>query len=99
MFVRITEAGLWVDDPTDLRSLAVRTRVGLGSTVEALRLRGLATEVDHGHTWLSLDALKEAADVPDPGWADRFDAMIDSVRPYGWVSDDGRRVRAHVEEG
>lgn len=35
------------------------------------------------------------AQVDDPDWRSSCLGMIDKVRPYGWVRDDGA-VRAHI---
>lgn len=99
MRVLITDAGVQVEEPNDFGSLALVTRVPLDTTVATLQSSGLAPGIEDGHAWLSITVLKRAAATGDDGWAGRFDQMIDAVRPYGWVSEDGRHVRAHLEDG
>jgi hypothetical protein len=49
--------------------------------------------------WLDVAALRAAGgrEAGDPGWSDRFDAMVDGARGHGWVSDDGASLQVHVE--
>ena len=63
-------------------------------------LKGIAALEPDGKTaWVSQQALRnwqgraQAAD-----WIASFDKMVESVRRFGWVRDDGS-VRAHVEMG
>jgi hypothetical protein len=97
MLVLITDSGVRVNQPHDFGSLALETRVPLDATIATLQTSGLASGVHDGHAWLSIATLKKTAAVEDDEWARRFDQMIDSVRPYGWVSKDGLQVRAHVK--
>ena len=65
----------------------------------ALRDAGLGRLEDADTGSLDTVALRAAAepdaDVAD--WAQRWDAMIDSARERGFVSDDGATLRVHVE--
>ena len=97
MLVLITDSGVCVYQPHDFGSLALETRGPSDAAIATLRSSGLASGVSDGHAWLSIAALKEAAAVGEDEWAARFDQMIDSVRPHGWVSEDGRQVRAHLK--
>ncbi|KXF55775.1 hypothetical protein AXA44_36695 [Rhodococcus sp. SC4] len=45
-----------------------------------------------GHTWLTIDALRERASADSS-----FDSMIEYAREHGWCSDDGIYVSAHIE--
>lgn len=100
MRVLITDSGaVRVEDPNVFDMLALETRVPLHRTVAALQSSGLALGIENGHAWLSIAALKRAAATGEDEWAERFDHMIDAVRRYGWVSEDGQHVRAHVEGG
>lgn len=61
-------------------------------------LRGIATLEPDGKTaWVSAAALKQWQGRPQPAdWVQSFDKMVESVRRFGWVRDDGT-VRAHIE--
>jgi hypothetical protein len=90
---RIATARL--EEPEDTGRLVV-VLVGGGETDVPLRAFGARLEIDHA--WIELDALKAAAAgrVSD-GWIDDFEAMVAFAESRGWLSEDGRQVRAHVE--
>jgi len=46
--------------------------------------------------WVAIDALQAMGPASEE-WNSGFLAMIAAARPYGWVSDDGKSVRTHVE--
>lgn len=48
------------------------------------------------HVWIVVDFLKDLGPVSSD-WTEDFDAMIAKAAQYGWVSEDGLRVRAHVK--
>lgn len=101
MFVSISSSGhgpqlMSVDD---LTSLAVRVHakaVDPGAVSSTLRSAG-AGDVADGHAWLNIGWLRTAAGTPGPDWPDRFAAMLEYAKDRGWLSSDGRRVRAHIE--
>lgn len=47
---------------------------------------------DADHVWVSVDALRDAADD-----AEGFEAMIAYAGSKGWLNDDATMVRAHIE--
>ncbi len=71
---------------------------GAGDTEIATALTGVATMDGGDHAWVSLAALRNWGGKPQPAdWIASFDAMIEKVKKYGFVSDDGAAVRAHFE--
>ena len=81
-----------------------RLHLALGQVTDeeadhALRDAGLGRLEDADTGSLDTAALRAAAepdaDVAD--WAQRWDAMIDSARERGFVSDDGATLKVHVE--
>ena len=64
----------------------------------AVTLGELGT-VEGDYAWLQIDELRRAAHragVPE-GWNTEFDGMIAYAKTKGWMSDDGRAVRAHID--
>lgn len=55
--------------------------------------------IDGTHAWLYIERLRSAGSGLGPGWAEGFDGMVGYARQQGWQSDDGRSVRAHVDNG
>jgi hypothetical protein len=54
---------------------------------------------DDDHVWIDVSRLRAdgIAQVDDPTYAERFDAMIAYAQRKGWLEADGTRVRAHLE--
>ena len=64
----------------------------------ARALTGIAALEPDGKTaWVKADALRAwQGRAQAPEWVASFDKMVESVRRFGWVREDGT-VRAHVE--
>jgi len=87
----------------DVDDLA-RLHLALGEVTDdeadaALRDAGLGRLRDEQTGLLDAAALRAAAGdrASDPDWAEQFDAMVDTARQHGWVSDDGATLQVHVE--
>ncbi len=97
----MTMDGAQVLDAGDLKALSVTLEDGI-EVHHATAKSPLATPSDDGAAvWLDVAELKSAAEASfDSGvpadWSAGFDAMIEYARTKGWLSDDGRAVRAHV---
>jgi hypothetical protein len=65
---------------------------------EVLQQAGLGRLEDAENGLIDAAALRAAAGVSASGddWAERFDAMVETARENGWVTDDGA-LRVHVE--
>ncbi len=83
----------------DLGALSVRAEASsLDWDILSRTLRAVgAGEVAGDHAWLDIVWLRTAAGERDQDWHDGFTAMLDYANAHGWLSDDGRRVRAHVD--
>ncbi|TDD27918.1 hypothetical protein E1218_09010 [Kribbella turkmenica] len=68
---------------------------GLASTLRS----AAAGDVADGHVWLDISWLRAASGDPGQAWQDRFARMLGYAGDHGWLSPDGRRVRAHVDWG
>ena len=54
--------------------------------------------IEGDYAWVSQAALRRWSGVEQPAaWLAAFDAMIESVRRFGWVNDADGTVRAHIE--
>jgi hypothetical protein len=84
-----------LEEPENTGRLAV---VVVGDGDAELPLRAFGARLEADHAWIELESLKAAAagHVPD-GWIADFDEMVAFAASRGWLSDDGRAVRAHVE--
>ena len=87
-----------LEDPEDCKAFAVRARgdrAGLGTALEAAGVG----RMDGDEALVAVDAVRRMADGRvGPGWEGDFAAMLDYAESKGWIADDGRSIRAHIEE-
>jgi hypothetical protein len=80
----------------DLSGFVVVLDGGEDPGPEALAAGGVLGFGDHA--WVRTDALRRLAGaVATPEWEEGFAAMLDYARGRGWVDDEQRAVRGHVE--
>ncbi len=100
MIIHVTPAGTAeLKEPGDFKNFKiVVARKDAPSDFITAALKGIAALEPDGKTaWVSQQALKNwQGRAQSPDWIAAFDKMVDSVRRFGWVRDDGT-VRAHVE--
>ena len=90
--------GVSVVEPDDLKRLSVESRLTDPGQVATALHRAGAGRLDGDHAWLDTDFLRRTAAPAEPAtWTTEFDAMIRYADRHGWVSPDGRQVRAHVD--
>jgi hypothetical protein len=101
VIIHMTMDGAQVLEAADLKALSVTLEDGI-EVHHATANSPLGTPSDDGAAvWLDVAELKSTArssfDGAAPeGWSDGFDAMIEYARTKGWLSADGKAVRAHV---
>lgn len=97
MIIHVTPAGTAeLREKQDFKNFKI---VVAGSGVDvAGALKGIAAvEADGKTAWVSGSALKNFGGTAQPAeWCQSFDKMVETVRRFGWVRDDGT-VRAHIE--
>ncbi|MFP5021855.1 hypothetical protein [Pseudonocardia phyllosphaerae] len=99
MIICIESDGCVVTDADTLTDLRVLSSItGASSLDEVARAVGIGT-AGEGHVFADVERLralaKESATLED--WDEQFDGMIGYARARGWLSEDGRAVRAHVD--
>jgi hypothetical protein len=97
MFIQINADGTTeLREPDDFKNFKIVV-VDAGTDVAA-GLKGVAAlDPDGKSAWVSAVALKTfGGRARPPDWCQAFDKMVESVRRFGWVRDDGT-VRAHIE--
>lgn len=100
MIITVTERGeLGLRDPEDFRRFEIEvTQVEISGAEVMTALRALGEVADDGHVWIGEAALvKLAGREEDTAWLGKLAAMKDKARPYGWVDDDRRAIRAHIK--
>jgi hypothetical protein len=102
MIIAISPSGsLEFREKDDFKGFKITVeKPGASDTEIAEALKGVATLDGSDHAWVSQAALKNWDGKQQPAeWIAAFDAMIEKVKKYGYVSDDGATVRAHFERG
>ena len=87
-----------LEDPEDCKAFSVRVagpRGGLGGALEAAGVG----RMDGDEALIEVDAVRRlAVGRVGPGWEGELAAMLDYATTKGWVANEGRAIRAHVEE-
>lgn len=101
MYFRISNTSVELVDPDDVTAFHAVRPVGLGQDelVEVARKNDLGEVLPDGsHLMVPLGTVRRmATGRVGPGWERDFESMIAYAARKGWLSDDGTRVRAHVE--
>ena len=59
---------------------------------------GTAELPDPETAWILEDALRHWPGVEgDDAWQGNFSAMIEKARPHGWIDDNRKAIKAHIE--
>lgn len=98
MIVYVSEGRASLDQAEDFRRFSVAC-VGARPEATPAGVDGVSFE-SPDVAWVSVDALvgmHGAAATPE--WRQALAGMIEKARPHGWISPDGRSIRAHVTWG
>ena len=86
-----------LDDPDDCTAFSVRVRGDRAVLGDALAAAG-AGRVDGDEALIEVAVVRRLAEGRvGPGWEGDFAAMLDYAATKGWIADEGRSIRAHVE--
>jgi len=100
VFLKLTAAGdLQFDDRDNFRAFKLVIE-GRRDRLDDVRraLAGTAELPGADAAWIFADALRRWPGVEhDAAWQQNFAAMIDKVRPHGWIDDERKAIKAHVE--
>ena len=100
MFLKFSSTGgLQLEDRENFRAFKLVIE-GEQSQLDAIRsaLAGKAELADAGTAWIFEDALRRwPGSEHDAAWQQNFSAMIEKARPHGWIDDQRKAIRAHVE--
>jgi len=87
-----------IDDPRNFRAFSVRIDGALDSAAQAELLGRIAVKHDKEHAWISEQALRDWPSLKaESWWQDGLTGMIAAVQKFGWIDNDSRSIRAHVE--
>ena len=100
MFLKLSAAGeLTFEDRENFRAFKF-VASGDRSNLEPVRkaVAGTADLPDAETAWILEDALRHWPDVEnDDAWQQKFSEMIEKARPHGWIDDQRKAIKAHIE--
>jgi hypothetical protein len=100
MFLKLNAAGqLQLEDRDNFRAFKLVVESDRNRLDEVRRaLTGQAELPDAETAWIFEQTLRRWPDVEnDAAWQQNFSAMIEKARPHGWIDDDRKAIKAHVE--
>ncbi len=87
-----------IDDPKNFKAFSVRIEGVLDPVAQAELLGRIAVKHDAGHAWISEQALRDWPQLKsEVWWQDGLTGMIAAVQKFGWIDNDSRSIRAHIE--
>jgi predicted transcriptional regulator len=87
-----------IDDPKNFRAFSVRVEGALAPAEQDGLLGRIAVKQDREHAWISERALRDWPPLKDCSWwQDGLTGMIAAVQKFGWIDNDSRSIRAHIE--
>ena len=97
MFIRVSrDFSVALEEPQDFKRFKVVIEGTRADTAKvAAALGGVATLSAEGHAWVSEAWLRRHDGAVS--WQDGVTAMIAVAKKYGWVDEQAKTIRAHVE--
>jgi hypothetical protein len=100
MFVKLTaDRRVVLEDRDNFRAFKLVVEGGR-QDLNAVRqtLQGTAELVDADTAWISEMALRQWPEVAEnAAWQQSFSAMMEKAKPHGWIDDERKAIKAHVE--
>jgi len=100
MFIKIAANGvLLLEDRDNFRAFKLVVE-GPREDIERTRLAltGTAELADADTAWVFEQSLRRWPDVvEDAAWQQALTAMIEKAKPFGWIDEQRKAIKAHVE--
>jgi hypothetical protein len=100
MFVKVTADGrVALEERDNFRAFKLvveSSPAGLDTARRALE--GIAELPDQATAWIYEAALRRRPEVAqDQAWQGQLGTMIEKARPHGWIDDQRKAIKAHIE--
>jgi hypothetical protein len=96
MFIHVAKNyAVALEEPQDFKKFKLVIDAPKGDAKLGPALAGVATIDRDGHGWVSEAWLRQRD--PAAAWQDGLTAMIGVAKKYGWVDEEKKTVRAHIE--
>jgi hypothetical protein len=100
MFVKVAaDRSIHFEDRENFRTFKLVVD-GRRDDLDAVRqaLAGIADVPDAETAWIFEDALRRwPAVAADAGWQQSFGGMMDKAKPHGWIDEQRKAIKAHIE--
>jgi predicted transcriptional regulator len=100
MIIRLIAANrsIEIDDPRNFKAFSVRIEGVLDAAAQSELLGRIAVKHDREHAWISEAALRDWPSLKaEAWWQDGLTGMIAAVQKFGWIDNENRSIRAHIE--
>ena len=100
MFVKLSATGtVTLEDRDNFRAFKLVVE-GAPSRLEQARraLTNTAELPDQATAWIYEQALRQRPEVAsDAAWQGNLGAMIEKAKPHGWIDEQKKAIKAHIE--
>ena len=100
MFVKFaTDGTVSLEDKDNFRAFKLVVEGGPARLEQARRALADTAELpDQATAWIFEQALRQRPEVAqDAAWQASLGTMIEKARPHGWIDDDRKAIKAHIE--
>jgi predicted transcriptional regulator len=100
MFVKLSATGtVSLEDRDNFRAFKLVVEGGPKRLDQARRaLADIAEIEDETHAWIYEQALRQRSEVArDSAWQSNLGAMIEKAKPHGWIDEQRKAIKAHIE--
>ena len=100
MFLKLTASGeLSFEDRETFRAFKLVVEGGRDRLYAVRKATAGKAELPNAETaWIFQDTLRRWPGVEqNAAWQQNFSAMIEKARPHGWIDDDRKAIKAHIE--
>ena len=100
MFVKLSVTGsVTLEDRDNFRAFKLVVEGGPERLEQARRaLTNTAELPDDKNAWIYEQTLRQRPEVAqDPTWQNNLGTMIEKAKPHGWIDEQKRAIKAHIE--
>lgn len=100
MFVKLSVDGsVTLEDRDNFRAFKLVVEGGTQRLDQARRALANTAELpDQTTAWIYEQALRQRPEVAgDAAWQGNLGAMIEKAKPHGWIDEQKKAIKAHIE--
>jgi hypothetical protein len=100
MFVKVAADGsVSLEDRDNFRAFKLVVEGGPARLDQARRALAVTADLpDQSTAWIFEKALRERPEVAnDAAWQSSLGKMIEKAKPHGWIDEQKKAIKAHIE--